>query len=355
MSADSLRIVLRHELFHYAARARDRGRCAALAHRGRGRLRGPPVRPAARPTAGGRARRAADRRRPRHARARSGRWPTTGRGGSAASSQTGTGREALRQLYLAACGLGHVDIDTAIRIRAARRHRPRYWPRGARGWPDSLTAMARVLLVTNDFPPRRGGIQSYLENLVDELVAGGEHTLTVYAPKWKGARRVRRRRQGDRLRRGAPPDDADGAGAVGRAPDAQAHRPRRHRHRLVRCRGAAGAALRARPRRGGASGDRQHARSRGGLVDAAVGSNGVAPHRQRHRRRHVHQQLHAEPVRIGVRAQRGARAPRPRSRHGPVRARLGGPRRTAGHATGSASAPSSCACRGWCPARVRTC
>jgi phosphatidylinositol alpha-1,6-mannosyltransferase len=47
--------------------------------------------------------------------------------------------------------------------------------------------MSRVLLVTNDFPPRRGGIQSYLENLVDELVAAGSHTLTVYAPKWKGA------------------------------------------------------------------------------------------------------------------------------------------------------------------------
>jgi len=47
--------------------------------------------------------------------------------------------------------------------------------------------MSRVLLVTNDFPPRRGGIQSYLENLVDELVAAGSHSLTVYAPKWKGA------------------------------------------------------------------------------------------------------------------------------------------------------------------------
>lgn len=47
--------------------------------------------------------------------------------------------------------------------------------------------MSRVLLVTNDFPPRRGGIQSYLENLVDELVAAGSHDLTVYAPKWKGA------------------------------------------------------------------------------------------------------------------------------------------------------------------------
>lgn len=47
--------------------------------------------------------------------------------------------------------------------------------------------MSRVLLVTNDFPPRRGGIQSYLEALVGHLVESGEHSLTVYAPKWKGA------------------------------------------------------------------------------------------------------------------------------------------------------------------------
>jgi phosphatidylinositol alpha-1,6-mannosyltransferase len=50
--------------------------------------------------------------------------------------------------------------------------------------------MSRVLLVTNDFPPRRGGIQSYLEALVSQLTgsgASGGHTLTVYAPKWKGA------------------------------------------------------------------------------------------------------------------------------------------------------------------------
>ncbi|MGE0214383.1 glycosyltransferase family 4 protein [Mycolicibacterium sp.] len=45
----------------------------------------------------------------------------------------------------------------------------------------------RILLVTNDFPPRRGGIQAYLEALVDHLVDSGRHTLTVYAPKWKGA------------------------------------------------------------------------------------------------------------------------------------------------------------------------
>jgi phosphatidylinositol alpha-1,6-mannosyltransferase len=46
--------------------------------------------------------------------------------------------------------------------------------------------MSRILLVTNDFPPRRGGIQSYLENLVRELVKAGRHSVVVYAPKWRG-------------------------------------------------------------------------------------------------------------------------------------------------------------------------
>ncbi len=47
--------------------------------------------------------------------------------------------------------------------------------------------MSRVLLVTNDFPPRRGGIQSYLAELVSRLAGTGEHSVTVYAPQWKGA------------------------------------------------------------------------------------------------------------------------------------------------------------------------
>ena len=47
--------------------------------------------------------------------------------------------------------------------------------------------MSRVLLVTNDFPPRRGGIQSYLVELVTRLADTGEHSLTVYAPQWKDA------------------------------------------------------------------------------------------------------------------------------------------------------------------------
>jgi phosphatidylinositol alpha-1,6-mannosyltransferase len=47
--------------------------------------------------------------------------------------------------------------------------------------------MTRILLVTNDFPPRRGGIQSYLEQFANRLAATGQHQLTVYAPQWKGA------------------------------------------------------------------------------------------------------------------------------------------------------------------------
>jgi phosphatidyl-myo-inositol dimannoside synthase len=47
--------------------------------------------------------------------------------------------------------------------------------------------VSRVLLVTNDFPPRPGGIQSYLVDLVSRLAATGEHTVTVYAPQWKDA------------------------------------------------------------------------------------------------------------------------------------------------------------------------
>ncbi|MGH3564492.1 MAG: glycosyltransferase family 4 protein [Pseudonocardia sp.] len=45
--------------------------------------------------------------------------------------------------------------------------------------------MPRTLLVTNDFPPRTGGIQNYLHALADRLPAG---ELAVYAPAWPGAR-----------------------------------------------------------------------------------------------------------------------------------------------------------------------
>jgi phosphatidyl-myo-inositol dimannoside synthase len=44
--------------------------------------------------------------------------------------------------------------------------------------------MPNVLIVTNDFPPRSGGIQSFVHALAAGMPAG---TVTVYAPAWAGA------------------------------------------------------------------------------------------------------------------------------------------------------------------------
>ncbi len=44
--------------------------------------------------------------------------------------------------------------------------------------------MPKVLIVTNDFPPRSGGIQSFVHALATRLPAG---QVVVYAPAWKGA------------------------------------------------------------------------------------------------------------------------------------------------------------------------
>ena len=48
--------------------------------------------------------------------------------------------------------------------------------------------MARTLLVTNDFPPRPGGIQSYLQAMVGQLPPD---ELVVYAPRWRGDSHLR--------------------------------------------------------------------------------------------------------------------------------------------------------------------
>lgn len=48
--------------------------------------------------------------------------------------------------------------------------------------------MARTLLVTNDFPPRPGGIQSYLQALAGQLPPDD---LVVYAPRWRGDSHLR--------------------------------------------------------------------------------------------------------------------------------------------------------------------
>jgi phosphatidylinositol alpha-1,6-mannosyltransferase len=44
--------------------------------------------------------------------------------------------------------------------------------------------LPKVLIVTNDFPPRSGGIQSFVHGLATRLAPG---TVVVYAPAWPGA------------------------------------------------------------------------------------------------------------------------------------------------------------------------
>jgi phosphatidylinositol alpha-1,6-mannosyltransferase len=44
--------------------------------------------------------------------------------------------------------------------------------------------MSRTLIVTNDFPPRAGGIQAFVHQLAVRQPSG---SLVVYAPAWKGA------------------------------------------------------------------------------------------------------------------------------------------------------------------------
>ncbi len=52
--------------------------------------------------------------------------------------------------------------------------------------------MRRTLLVTNDFPPRAGGIQSYVQALAERMPAGD---LVVYASAWPGAAEFDARQQ----------------------------------------------------------------------------------------------------------------------------------------------------------------
>ena len=54
---------------------------------------------------------------------------------------------------------------------------------GACAAPKLAGAMRRTLIVTNDFPPRQGGIQSFVHELALRL---DPDKLTVYAPQWEG-------------------------------------------------------------------------------------------------------------------------------------------------------------------------
>src|SRR5437660_10185987 len=114
----------------------------------------------------------------------------TARGGSPASSPTPLGRPSCAICTWRAAVWGTPTCPPPSTTSSASTP-PGCWSAGTSGWPASLTQVSRVLLVTNDFPPRRGGIQSYLGEFVGRLVQpgseAGSHSVTVYAPQWKGA------------------------------------------------------------------------------------------------------------------------------------------------------------------------
>ena len=138
----------------------------------------------------------------------------------------------------------------------------------------------RTLIVTNDFPPRRGGIQSFVYALATRLPAG---TVTVYAPAWKAARsstRVSRSRSsGTQLRsccRCPPPH----AGPWPPPPNTAAIPScSARRRRSASSRG---------PSQGRSDqGGRADPRARGGLGRAPRRPHHASPHRRRGGRGHV--------------------------------------------------------------------
>ena len=73
------------------------------------------------------------------------------------------------------------------RARAGGRGRP--WPvTAATGAPGTVGAMDKTLLVTNDFPPRPGGIQAFLHSMALRL---DPERLVVYTSTWKHGREGR--------------------------------------------------------------------------------------------------------------------------------------------------------------------
>ena len=134
--------------------------------------------------------------------------------------------------------------------------------------------MPKVLIVTNDFPPRSGGIQSFVHALASRLPAG---QVVVYAPAWQGAAEFDARQPFPVVRHPTSlmlPVPVRGQAST-RDPDRA-----RLRHRAVRC-GSAAWPARARAAQGGRAPDRRpDARSRGRLGGAAWRASLVAADRR---------------------------------------------------------------------------
>ena len=210
--------------------------------------------------------------------------------------------------------------------------------------------MARTLLVTNDFPPRPGGIQQFVHNLAVRQPAG---SVVVYASTWRGADDVRRRA----AVRGGPRDTgvllptpavARRAAELARAYDCDTvwfgaaaplglladglRRRGRHRRRAVALTHGHEVGWAALP------GARQLLRriARGNDVVTYLGEYTAGPARPGAAR--AHRRCNgSRPAWTSTRTTRGRRRP-VRARHGLDR-----------------PAGRSSACPGWCPARARTC
>ena len=211
--------------------------------------------------------------------------------------------------------------------------------------------MRRTLLVTNDFPPRPGGIQSYLHTFAGHLPAD---KLVVYAPRWRGdshkkfdARTAFRGR--------SAPHDTDAADAVCRPSGREAGQEARLRVGVVRRGGAPWRCWRRLSPRRSEPSDREYSRPRGRLVDDSRCAAVVARIGE-----------HTDAVTFVSKYTRGrfaaAFGPQAALEHLPsgvdtssVPPGLGRPRRTAGAIRAGGAARRSCACPGSCHARGRTC
>ena len=153
----------------------------------------------------------------------------------------------------------------------------------------------RSLIVTNDFPPRPGGIQSFVHALAVRLPAGSVDRV-----------RARLGGRGRSFDAGLPfPVDAashlaDAPGALGGPPGEPDPRGRRLRHGAVR-RGGAARAARAGPAPGrGPAPDRDHPRPRGRLGGAARRPAPAAADRGFRGHGHLPGRVHAGAARAGA-------------------------------------------------------
>ena len=143
-----------------------------------------------------------------------------------------------------------------IRVAGITSH-PLLGHRGQR--LGSPRVMPKTLVLTNDYPPRQGGIQSFVHALASARPPG---SVVVYAPAWDGARSFRR----EAAVPCHPPSPLADAARARRPPPGPGDRQgTRLRHRPVRRGGTARPARPWPPPRRDQAVRRGHPRARGGL------------------------------------------------------------------------------------------